>query len=89
LEEAKQANPNRFSESGFQELGQLKSLEFLWFVRLNVSDGAARHLKGLTDLKTLRFSLCHISDQAVAELREALPNCEITVVRSEPSAPAK
>jgi Leucine-rich repeat (LRR) protein len=84
LEEAKQANPNRFSERGFQEIGQLKSLDFLWLVRLKVSDAAARHLKGLTNLKMLQLSRCQVSDQAVAELREALPNCEIKIFGDEP-----
>jgi hypothetical protein len=79
LEEGTTANPNRFTEPGFREVGQIKKLEKLWLANLKVSDAAARHLKNLTHLKRLQLSRCQISDEVIAELRQALPQCEVVI----------
>jgi hypothetical protein len=79
LEEGPQANPNLFTDAGFSELGQIKMLERLWLVRQTISDSAADHLKDLTNLKVLQLSRCQISDQAVADLRKALPDCDVKI----------
>lgn len=103
LEEGnKAANPNRFTEAGFRELGQMKHLEYLWLAQLHVSAASASHLKGMTGLKRLRLSrryltsgdesvadLRLISDETIADLRRSLPNCKIEVFPPDPSPPEK
>jgi hypothetical protein len=79
LEEGPRANASRFSEPGFQDISELKSLEFLWLCQLTVSDAAVSHLKSMTNLKTLRLSRCRISDAAMSELRGALLNCKFEI----------
>lgn len=85
LEEAQQAKPNRFTDAGFEELGQMITLERLWLVNLKVSDAAAGHLRCLKNLKVLKLSRCRISDEAVADLRLVLPNCELKIFTDEPA----
>src|SRR4051812_24171088 len=41
LEEGTPANPNRFAEPGFREIGQIQNLEKLWLANLKVPDAAA------------------------------------------------
>jgi len=43
------------------------------------TDAGLVHLKELTNLEKLYFSGDWASEEAIAELREALPNCKITV----------
>ena len=84
LEEGPQANPGRFSNGGFEELGNAHNLESLVLVRLKISDRAAGCLHSLTNLKSLLIHRCHISDEAAAALRQALPRCKIKF--TEPDA---
>jgi hypothetical protein len=46
---------------------------------LQISDESARHLHRLKHLQTLRLNRCGISNQALADLREALPHCDVVV----------
>ncbi len=78
LEWGKPPNPTRFTETSFAEIGRLKNLELLSLGGLEVPDAAARHLHNLKRLKTLRLTYCQVSDQALEELREALPDCQLT-----------
>ena len=84
LEEGSTANPNRFTEAGFREVGQMKNLRSLWLVQLQISTAAANHLKNLTRLDSLKLSRCLISDDSIAELRKALPQCKVEVYLPEP-----
>ena len=77
VEEGKQASPSRFTERSFAGIGQLKGLHTLNLAGLHISDKAARRLHGLNGLASLQFMRCQISDEAVADLRAALPECEI------------
>ena len=77
VEEGKQARPSRFTERSFAGIGQLKGLHTLNLAGLHISDKAARRLHGLNGLASLQFIRCQISDEAVANLRAALPECEI------------
>jgi hypothetical protein len=61
----------------------------LWLANLKVSDVAARHLKNLTHLKRLQISHCQISDEVIAELRQALPQCEVVIYGSGKSTTGK
>jgi len=36
------------------------------------------HLKGLTSLKSIALAETQVTDEGVAELQKALPNCQIT-----------
>ena len=58
----------------------LKGLTSLWKRVLDgphVTDSGLVRLKGLTKLKGLNLSFAQVTDAGVAELRKALPNCEI------------
>jgi hypothetical protein len=66
-----------FTEKGFAEIGELIRLETLTLGCLQISDESARNLHRLKHLKTLRLKACGMSDQALADLREALPHCDI------------
>ena len=46
-------------------------------VTLEVLEAGLEHLKGLTNLKTLQLRSTQITDAGIAELRQALPNCNI------------
>jgi len=77
IEEGKSADPSRFTEKSFAEIGRIESLELLRLTNLRISDDAARQLHSLKRLKTLSLGYCQISDTAVEELRTALPDCEV------------
>ncbi len=78
LDEANPPNPPRLTDASFAEIGRFENLDLLHLSRQQASDAAARSLHGLKRLKTLRLVLCQISDQALADLREALPDCRLT-----------
>jgi Leucine Rich repeat len=78
IEEGKSANPARYPEESFAEIGSLDNLELLHLTNLQITDAAARHLSGLKRLKILRLSHCKISDSALQELRRTLPSCQLT-----------
>jgi hypothetical protein len=82
LEEAQQANPGRFTDRGFVEIGKAEQLESLLLVNLNISDRAAGYLHSLLTLKSLRIIRCQISDEAVMSLRHALPSCQIEAFKN-------
>ena len=42
-----------------------------------ITDAGLVHLKGLTGLQTLGLRGTQVTDQGVADLQKALPNCEI------------
>jgi hypothetical protein len=89
IEEGKTGNPKRFTEAAFREVGQLKQLEKLWLANLEISDPVAEHLKNLTGLKKLQLSRCQISDDAIRGLRQALPQCEFDIYKTETPATKK
>ena len=43
-----------------------------------IADGGLVHLKGLSSLQTLDLRFTQITDQGIADLKKALPNCKIT-----------
>ena len=44
---------------------------------IQITDAGLVHLKGLTGLQTLNLAGTKVTDAGVAELKKALPNCEI------------
>jgi hypothetical protein len=68
-----------FTEKGFAEIGELIRLETLTLGCLQISDESASNLHRMKHLQTLRLRACGISDQALADLREALPHCDVVV----------
>jgi 4-amino-4-deoxy-L-arabinose transferase-like glycosyltransferase len=77
VEEDNNANPARFSERGFQQVGQIEGLNRLLMVGLTISDASAVYLKTLSNLKSLIIRNCRISDESVSELRKSLPTCQV------------
>ena len=70
---------NRFGPTGYAAIGQLKNLTFMRIRGYVVTDESSRQLHGLANLRGLSLVYCVISDAAIAELRSALPDCDITV----------
>jgi hypothetical protein len=79
---------NRFGPTGYAAIGQLKNLTSMRIRGYVVTDKSSRQLHGLSNLKQLHFVYCFISDAAIAELRAALPDCDIKIDECfEPDAP--
>ena len=67
-------------DDGFASIKQLKSLKRLSLIRTDVTDKGLAHLKSSKHLKTLIVNikgLSTISDSAIADLRKALPDCQV------------
>jgi hypothetical protein len=66
---------------GVGELDQLTALELKYEGNktFDLSDASLRHLHRSNGLALLRITRCRISDEAVTELRAALPDCEIKI----------
>jgi Leucine Rich repeat len=77
FEESKSGLRSRFTEKGFAEIGRIDTLQSLRLTDLPISDAAAGHLHNLKGLKTLTLNSCQISDPALEQLREALPDCRL------------
>ncbi len=83
-----QRNRNRFGLAGYEAIGQLTNLINARIKGYVVADESASHLHGLFNLKKLDFVYCIISNDAIANLRSALPGCEIKAIHCvEPDAP--
>jgi hypothetical protein len=88
IEEGTTANSRRFSERGFAAIGQLKELKLLRLVGYRISDASASHLTSLNQLKTLQIIHCWMSEDAVAAIRQALPDCDIEIHAPQPPMPS-
>jgi hypothetical protein len=58
-------------------LPHLRGLQRLSLEGMPITDKELVHLKPLADLRKLNLMYTQVSDAAVAELRQSLPNCEI------------
>jgi Leucine-rich repeat (LRR) protein len=67
---------NSISADGLAALKDLPALTELYLGFANVGDETLEHLKSLTKLRTLQVPMS-MSDEAVAELKKALPDCDI------------
>ena len=56
----------------------LEELEVLELQGTRITDAGLQHLAGVPSLKKLLLGRTKVSAQGVAELRRALPNCEIS-----------
>jgi hypothetical protein len=67
------------TDTGLEHLKELPRLRYLDLSRTKISDAGLRHLKGVTTLKTITLKDLNelLSDEAVAELKGALPMLEI------------
>jgi hypothetical protein len=67
------------TDATLARLASLKNLEFLYIEQANITDAGLKQLAALKKLKVLQLELnMELTDGGVAELRRALPNCEIT-----------
>jgi len=72
------------TDAGMEHLQGMNNLKWLNISHTKVTEAGLKHLKSMTNLQTL-FICClyqadgrkKVSDEAVRELQEALPNCEI------------
>lgn len=65
------------TNAGLVHLAKLTKLEELGLGDCRVSDAGLQHLKGLTLLKTLYLNDTDVGPDGYAEIRRALPSCEI------------
>ena len=66
------------TDAGMEHLKALTQLQRLWLSYTRVTDGGLEHLKGLTQLQWLSLWDARVTDAGEADLRKALPNCNIT-----------
>jgi len=88
VEESTGRNADRFTDRGFAAIGRLKSLKILSLRGYRLSDASVESLHGLKSLKTLYINYCIVRDQAIADLKKALPNCEVGVGGNSEPDPA-
>jgi hypothetical protein len=68
----------RIADAAMQRIGMFRNLEEIWIEGTAVSDRGLAFLHGLANLKFISILDCaEISDQAVAELRKAIPGVEV------------
>lgn len=75
------------SDAGLEHLKELNAIQELDLSNTRVSDVGLKHLKGMSSLKRLWLINTHVSDEGVAELRAALPNCNIEANMPTVTAP--
>ena len=66
------------TDSGLEHLMGLMNLKELGLSYTTITDADLMHLKGLKRLEVFDFEGTNITDAGVAELKKALPNCEIS-----------
>lgn len=67
----------KVSDAGLVHLKSLTQLERLHLDGTQISDEGLLYLKGLKKLRVLHLERTHVTDTGVADLRRALPNCNI------------
>ena len=67
----------KITDAGLEHLKGLTSLQTLTLARTKITGAGLVHLKGLTKLRLLGVVQTQVSDAGVADMRKALPNCEI------------
>ena len=75
------------SDAGLEHLKGLNAIKELDLSNTQVSDAGLKHLKGMSSLQRLWLINTHVSDEGVAELRAALPNCNIEASMPTVTAP--
>jgi hypothetical protein len=66
------------TDAGLAELTRLSDLKTLYLVNASITDAGLRHLEGVKELRDLGLSRCpNITDDGVARLQKALPECKI------------
>ena len=62
-----------------KNLAELKQVKRLSLAGSGLTDAAIKHLAGLTNLESLDLRRTKASAAGIAELRHALPNCQIVM----------
>ena len=70
----------KITDAGLVHLKGLTELQSLSMggVGSQITDAGLVHLKGLSSLQTLDLRFTQITDQGIADLKKALPNCKIS-----------
>jgi hypothetical protein len=67
------------TDNGVRTVSKLKWLTLLTLHRSSITDRGLRHLESMSNLRVLHLVEClNITDEGVARLQRALPNCVIT-----------
>jgi hypothetical protein len=76
--EALSLDGTAITDEGLAEVARLRDLEALSLKRDSVTDAGLRHLEGMSGLTWLDLRACpNVTDEGVARLQKALPNCKI------------
>jgi hypothetical protein len=67
----------KVTDEALQNLSELKHLLRLNLNNTDVTESQLQYLKGLTQLKWLQLAAPSVRNEAVKELQQALPNCQI------------
>lgn len=68
----------RITDAGLARLESLRSLSWLELWDIPVSDAGLKHIAELKSLRNLMLRSEYHTPEGLAELRRALPNCEIS-----------
>ena len=63
--------------TGLKAIGQLQELNLLEITSIGVGDDDLVHLTGLKKLRFLRVISPYVTEEGIAKLRLALPECQI------------
>jgi Leucine-rich repeat (LRR) protein len=72
---------SQITDAGLADLQGLIGLRWLWLNRTQITDDGLVHLQALTGLQELWLLRTQVTDAGPAQLRQALPNCQIKTGR--------
>ena len=75
------------SDAGLEHLKGLSAIQELDLSNTPVSDAGLKHLQRMSSLKRLWLINTRVTDEGIAELRAALPNCNIEASMPTVTAP--
>lgn len=69
--------PSQVTDTGLKQLAGLKGLQALDLANTRVTDAGLKELAGLKNLQSLILSKTKVTETGVAELKKAIPACQI------------
>ena len=74
----------QITDAGLKEVAKLQKLEWLYLGGPQINDQSLKEVAKLHNLEQLSLHGTNVTEAGVAELKKALPNCEILGLKSSP-----
>jgi hypothetical protein len=71
------------TNDGLRWLGEMKELKCLMLEQFDITDVGLAHLQNIKSLEVLIIKAGQFSDAALLEFKNALPDCEVTLVQTD------